>query len=173
MDSISFISQTKNRDVDFITELDKVRNSFPSRTSTSNLGTLYNRLKDILFSANDALVLGTQLRKRIVPNTKLIDNFGVGTPVEQEWERRTNNRANDDFYNPRVDDTGRFLYNTILIERQEIETIKTKTLSTGESIQYDFGSGLIEPNYDVVSTFGYFFFDYDRDWETVESYALH
>jgi hypothetical protein len=155
LDSISFIAQTKNKDVDFITELDKVRNSFPSRTSTSSLGTLYNRLKDILFSANDALVLGTQLRKRIVPNTKLISYFGLETQDRLgSWQQRTD----ETLYSPRPDDTGQFLYGLLYMERQELEVDK---FSTRTGTLYDVGV-IQEPNYDVVRNFGYFFFDYEK-----------
>jgi len=105
LDSISFIAQTKSENVDFIVELDKVRNSFPSRTSTSAVGTLYNRLKAILFSANDALLLGESLQKKLVPNTKLIDLRDTisGTVSGQEWGRR-----NELSYEPRVEDNGAF-----------------------------------------------------------------
>lgn len=139
LDSISFIAQTKSEDVDFIVELDKVRNSFPSRTSTSAVGTLYNRLKDILFSANDALLLRESLQKKLVPNTKLIDLRG--TLSGQEWGRR-----NELSYEPRVDDSGTFLYSKVMMERQELETSELLT----------------EPNFDVTSIFGYFFLDYEK-----------
>ena len=139
LDSISFIAQTKSEDVDFIVELDKVRNSFPSRTSTSAVGTLYNRLKDILFSANDALLLGESLQKKLVPNTKLIDLRE--TISGQEWGRR-----NELSYEPRVDDSGTFLYSKVMMERQELETSELLT----------------EPNFDVTSIFGYFFLDYEK-----------
>jgi len=143
LDSISFIAQTKSEDVDFIVELDKVRNSFPSRTSTSAVGTLYNRLKDILFSANDALLLGESLQKKLVPNTKLIDLRDTisGTVSGQEWGRR-----NELSYEPRVDDSGTFLYSKVMMERQELETSELLT----------------EPNFDVTSIFGYFFLDYEK-----------
>jgi len=139
LDSISFIAQTKSEDVDFIVELDKVRNSFPSRTSTSAVGTLYNRLKDILFSANDALLLGESLQKKLVPNTKLIDLRG--TISGQEWSRR-----DEVTYEPRVDDTGDILYSKVMMERQELETSELLT----------------EPDFDVTSIFGYFFLDYEK-----------
>lgn len=155
LDSISFIAQTKSEDVDFIVELDKVRNSFPSRTSTSAIGTLYNRLKDILFSANDALLLRESLQKKLVPNTKLVDLRG--TISGQEWSRR-----DEVTYEPRVDDTGDILYRNVFMERQQIETPKVVTLSTGEHRLYDAGSGLREPDFDVTSIFGYFFFDYEK-----------
>jgi hypothetical protein len=155
LDSISFIAQTKSEDVDFIVELDKVRNSFPSRTSTSAVGTLYNRLKDILFSANDALLLRENLQKKLVPNTKLVDLRGL--IIAREWSRR-----DEVTYEPRVDDTGDILYRNVFMERQQIETPKIVTLSTGEQRLYDAGSGLREPDFDVTSIFGYFFFDYEK-----------
>ena len=143
LDSTSFIAQTKSKNVDFIVELDRILNSFPSRTSTSQIGTLYNRLKDILFSANDALLLGGRLQKKLVPNTKLIDLRGgfSGTVEGREWGRR-----NEVSYEPRVDDSGAFLYNTVLMERQELETSELLT----------------EPNFNVTSIFGYFFLDYEK-----------
>jgi hypothetical protein len=152
LDSISFIAQTKSEDVDFIVELDKVRNSFPSRTSTSAVGTLYNRLKDILFSANDALLLGEGLQKKLVPNTKLISFVGLESQNRQiSWSSRSATT-----YSPRPDGTGQYLYNRFFMERQELEVDK---LFRGEV--YD--SGVIqEPNYDVVRNFGYFFFDYEK-----------
>jgi len=154
LDSISFIAQTKSEDVDFIVELDKVRNSFPSRTSTSAVGTLYNRLKDILFSANDALLLGESLQKKLVPNTKLISFVGLESQNRQiSWSSRSATT-----YSPRPDGTGQYLYNRFFMERQELETDKLSSI-TGEV--YD--SGVIqEPNYDVVRNFGYFFFDYEK-----------
>ena len=152
LDSISFIAQTKSENVDFIVELDKVRNSFPSRTSTSAVGTLYNRLKDILFSANDALLLGESLQKKLVPNTKLISFVGLESQNRQiSWSPRSATT-----YSPRPDGTGQYLYNRFFMERQELEVDK---LFRGEI--YD--SGVIqEPNYDVVRNFGYFFFDYEK-----------
>lgn len=141
--SISFVAQTKSDDVDFIIELDSVRNSFPSRTSTSQIGILYNRFKEILFSANDALLLGERLQKKLVPNTKLLDlrEFFSGAVSGIEWGRR-----NELSYNPRVDDSGAFLYNTVLMERQELE----------------IGELLTDPGFDVTSIFGYFFLDYEK-----------
>ena len=82
-DSISFITQTKFSDVDFLTELDSVRNSFPSRTSTSELGLLYNSFKNIIFAANDALIIEDRVKKEIVPNTKLIDLRGYFIAEDQ------------------------------------------------------------------------------------------
>ena len=157
LDSISYVSETQNRGVEFIVELDKIRNSFPSRTSTSPLGILYNRLKTIIFSANDALILGESLQKKIVPNTKLVDMRGIFLGETPEWSRRE-----EASYDPRVDDTGNIIYPTVLMERQQIETPKITELSTGESRLYDAGSGLKEPNFDVTSIFGYFFFDYEK-----------
>jgi hypothetical protein len=109
-------------------------------------------LKDILFSANDALLLGEGLQKKLVPNTKLIDLRG--TISGQEWSRR-----DEVTYEPRVDDTGDILYRNVFMERQQIETPKAVILSTGEKRIYDTGSGLREPNFDVTS---YFFFDYEK-----------
>jgi hypothetical protein len=158
LDSISYVSETQNRGVEFIIELDKVRNSFPSRTSTSPLGILYNRLKTIIFSANDAIILGESLQKKIVPNTKIVDLRDVFTRFSiTEWSRR-----DEESYTPRLDDTGETLYNHVLMERQQIETPKIVELSTGESRLYDAGSGLREPDYDITSIFGYFFFDYEK-----------
>jgi hypothetical protein len=139
LDSISYISETQSQTVEFIVELDKVRNSFPSRTSTSALGTLFNNLKAIIFSANDALILNERLQKKIVPNIKIVDLRGDF--LEQEWRRR--NQAS---YDPRVDDSGTILYNKVLMERQELENSEL----------------LIEPNFNVTSIFGYFFLDYEK-----------
>ena len=140
LDSISYIAQTESNGVIFLTELDRVRNSFPSRTSTSQLGVLYNRLKTIIFSANDALILGESLQKKIVPSTKLVDLRGTFLGPTPEWRRRE-----EDSYEPRVDGTGDILYRTVFMERQQIEAPKIAT-----------------PDFDVTSTFGYFFFDYEK-----------
>jgi hypothetical protein len=139
LDSISYVSETQNRSIEFIVELDKVRNSFPSRTSTSALGILYNRLKTIIFSANDTLILGERLQKKIVPNMKIVDLRGDF--LEQEWQRR-----NEISYEPRVDDSGAILYNKVLMERQELENSEL----------------LKEPDFNVTSIFGYFFLDYEK-----------
>ena len=157
LDSISYIAQTESNGVIFLTELDRVRNSFPSRTSTSQLGVLYNRLKTIIFSANDALILGESLQKKIVPNTKLVDLRGTFLGPTPEWRRRE-----EDSYEPRVDGTGDILYRTVFMERQQIEAPKIATLSTGEERLYDAGSGITVPDFDVTSIFGYFFFDYEK-----------
>ncbi len=156
LDSISYIAQTESNGVIFLTELDRVRNSFPSRTSTSQLGVLYNRLKTIIFSANDALILGESLQKKIVPNTKLVDLRGTFLGPTPEWRRRE-----EDSYEPRVDGTGDILYRTVFMERQQIEAPKIVTLSTSVSF-YDAGSGITVPDFDVTSIFGYFFFDYEK-----------
>ena len=157
LDSISSLSRRKSGSVTFLVELDKIRNSFPSRVSVSKLGVLYNKLKEIIFSANDALVLGETLQKKIVPNLKIIDLRGTFFSDTAEWLRK-----NIDSYEPRVDDTGETLYSTVLMERQQIETPKIKTLSTGEERLYDGGSGIVIPDFDVTSIFGYFFFDYEK-----------
>ena len=160
-DSISFMAETMYREAEFLTELDAVRNSFPSRTSTSELGILYNAFKNIIFAANDAVVLEDQVTKEIVPNTKLIDLRGYFVSEEQEW-----NRKNFDTYEPRVDDTGDVLYPNVFMERQQIETPKYQVLNEGKrtelQIEFDPGTGLVEPNFDITSIFGYFFFDYEK-----------
>jgi len=160
-DSISFMAETMYREAEFLTELDAVRNSFPSRTSTSELGILYNAFKNIIFAANDAVVLEDRVTKEIVPNTKLIDLRGYFVSEEQEW-----NRKNFDTYEPRVDDTGDVLYPNVFMERQQIETPKYQVLNEGKrtelQIEFDPGTGLVEPNFDITSIFGYFFFDYEK-----------
>jgi hypothetical protein len=164
VDSISFIAETKNADVDFIVELDKLRNSFPSRTSTSELGLLYNQLKTILFAANDTLILGEPVTKKLVPNTKIIDLRNLALIQVEEWSRR-----NTETYEPRVDDTGDILYSNVLMERQQLEIQKTTTgtqfnggdVTTG-TITYDSSGTLLDPNFDLTSIFGYFFFDYEK-----------
>lgn len=161
-DSISFITQTKFSDVDFLTELDSVRNSFPSRTSTSELGLLYNSFKNIIFAANDALIIEDRVKKEIVPNTKLIDLRGYFIAEDQEWSRR-----NADSYEPRVDDTGNILYPNVFMERQQLEISKQKTAASifnkSEPVTIgDPGTGLQDPDYDITSIFGYFFFDYEK-----------
>jgi hypothetical protein len=161
-DSISFTAETKSSDVDFLTELDNIRNSFPSRTSTSELGLLYNAFKNIIFAANDALVLEDRARRQIVPNTKLIDLRGYFVSDEIEWSRN-----NADSYEPRVDDTGTILYSNVFMERQQLEISKQKTAASifnkSEPVTVgDPGTGLKIPNYDVTSIFGYFFFDYEK-----------
>ena len=158
-DSISFMTQTKNESADFLTTLDSVRNSFPSRTSTSELGLLYNAFKNIIFAANDALILEEKVTRQIVPNTKLIDLRGIqaaiAVPDAPDWERRNSNT-----YEPRVDDTGNILYPNVFMERQQLEVPKTMDLN-GEPVTYSDGT-LIEPDFDITSIFGYFFFDYEK-----------
>ena len=160
-DSISFMAEAMYREVEFLTELDAVRNSFPSRTSTSELGVLYNAFKNIIFAANDALILEDRVTKDIVPNTKLIDLRGYFVSEVEEW-----NRKNFDTYEPRVDDTGDVLYPNVFMERQQLETPKYQVLNEGKSTElrteYDPGTGLVEPNFDITSIFGYFFFDYEK-----------
>jgi len=155
LDSISYVSETQSRSAEFIVELDKVRNSFPSRTSTSALGILYNRLKTIIFSANDALILGERLQKKIVPNTKLASYIGI---EEENREASWTQRSDATLYSPRPDDTGKFLYSKFFMERQELEVDKFSTV-TGQV--FDSGQ-IVEPNYDVVRNFGYFFLDYEK-----------
>ena len=160
-DSISFMAETMYREAEFLTELDAVRNSFPSRTSTSELGILYNAFKNIIFAANDAVVLEDQVTKEIVPNTKLIDLRGYFVSEEQEWERK-----NFDTYEPRVDDTGDILYPNVFMERQQLETKKFVLLNADTDNQvkeyYDAQGTLVEPDFDITSIFGYFFFDYEK-----------
>ena len=159
--SISFMAQAKQFDVDFLTELNSVLNTFPSRTSTSEIGLLYNALKNIIFAANDALILEERVNRKIVPNTKLIDLRGYFVAEEQEWSRRNVNT-----YEPRIDNTGDILYPNVFMERQQLETPKYQILNEGKrtehQIEFDPGTGLIEPNFDTTSIFGYFFFDYEK-----------
>ena len=160
-DSISFMAETMYLDVEFLTQLDDVRNSFPSRTSTSELGILYNSFKNIIFAANDALILEDRVVRKIVPNTKLVDLRGYIISQQQEWSRK-----NFDTYEPRVDDTGNILYPNVLMERQQLETPKYQVLNEGtrkeQQFEFDPGTGLVEPQFDVTSIFGFFFFDYEK-----------
>ena len=166
-DSISFMTQTENGSADFLTTLDSVRNSFPSRTSTSELGLLYNAFKNIIFAANDALILEERVTRKIVPNTKLIDLRGINARIVSRgglsWERR-----NESTYEPRVDEAGEVLYPNVFMERQQREVSKQETAinlmdkAIGPVTLGDPGTGLIEPNFDITSIFGYFFFDYEK-----------
>ena len=151
LDSLSFISQTKGDKVELITSLHELRGKFPKRTSVSLVGLLYKRISEIIQQANDALNGMERLKKSVVANNKIVDLRGLSTLTLQDWGRRST-----ESYNPRPDDTGECLYEKFLIERRLLDADE----ETAQGLVYE--EGVITGPEDYVSTFGYFFFDYEK-----------
>ncbi len=151
LDGLSMIVETKGEKVDFITSLDELRGKFPKRTSVSPVGLLYKRVSEIIQQANEALNQMERVTRSVVANNKIVDLRGLAALSSENWVRRSS-----DSYNPRPDDTGEYLYEKFLVERRLLDADE----ETAAGLVYE--EGVIKGKEDYVSTFGYFFFDYEK-----------
>ena len=73
INNISYILLTYGEDVDLLSQLNEYRKVFASKTSATTLGKLYGKYRKKIYSANEVIILGEELYKKVVVGTKVID----------------------------------------------------------------------------------------------------
>ena len=73
LDQISYILETKAESEDLLTELNTLRRTFPSKSSTDDTGKLYARFQKKISAANKALEAAPQVGQTVVKNVKVVD----------------------------------------------------------------------------------------------------
>jgi len=151
LNNISYILITYGEAVDLLPQLNEYRNAFPSKTSATVVGQLYRKYRKKIVSANEVTVLAERLHKRVVTGNKIID---LRVPVMTE-------------YTPPVVPDDKC---TVAPECGDCEVLKFKVSPLGEPIMnrnvWTHGllgdEGSIDEGLDYGSTYGWFFFDYDK-----------
>lgn len=74
MDNLEMLLLTAgDKDVTLLIKLNKFRQTFPNKSSTTPVGRYYNRFKNLLFQANSAVKQGLKCRKQMVNNPVVKD----------------------------------------------------------------------------------------------------
>ena len=73
VNNISYILITYGDEVDLLPQLNEYRKIFPSKTSSTLVGQLYGKFRKKIYSANEIIVLGERLYKRVVSGSKIVD----------------------------------------------------------------------------------------------------
>lgn len=73
LDSISYIVEEYGESTQFLKEMDLLRTYFPSKDPATPVGKLYTRFRKRIYTANSALENGTQVKKILNRNPKIMD----------------------------------------------------------------------------------------------------
>ena len=81
LDQISYVLVTYAEAADLLPQLNLLRRVFPSKSSTTTIGELYLKYREKIYTANAVVETDAQLSKRLVSNSKLVNEtlIGLGT----------------------------------------------------------------------------------------------
>ena len=166
MDQVSYILTTSANSSELLVDLNELARAFPSKTTATNTGALYERLQQKIYTANAVIEEGTLIQKRVFNNAKVTDNRGLTAgedsfnyPIyykDGPWKQNFNYKvvdANDDdtsVYDSdylRKSDAGKYFNGDHLFDRRELA-------SSGGGVGYY--------DEDIYIHHGYFFFDYEK-----------
>ena len=74
IDQISYILTTSGKSADLLTQLNLLRRAFPSKSSATSPGELYLKYREKIYTANAVVETDSILSKKIISNSKIIDN---------------------------------------------------------------------------------------------------
>jgi len=132
---ISYILVIYKDSAELLTQLNFLLRAFPSKSSVTNVGSLYIEYREKIYTANAVVETGTPLFKKIVTNTKVIDL----RDVEFEWAEVGEDEE-------RLDpSSGTYWW-------YDQNLIQLKMSRTSFSVS----------DADYYNNYGFFFFDYDK-----------
>tara|TARA_Y100000310_G_scaffold78167_1_gene74776 strand:+ start:8981 stop:12016 length:3036 start_codon:yes stop_codon:yes gene_type:complete len=166
MDQISYILTVYGSSADLLSRLNELARAFPSKTSATSVGTLYNQYVKKVAAANTAITTSTQVYKDVIQNTKVVDLRGVPSltwsdplgstyDLELDTDGETSKWANSAILtNMKIGRTLIWLDEDAYVEYESYGYISKGYLEggTGE----DAGEAI------VINNYGYVFFDYDQ-----------
>jgi len=135
LDSISLVVEEYSESTQFLKEMDLRRAYFTSKDPAEPVGKLYTRFRKRIYTANGALENGTQVKKILNRNPKIVD-MRFGETLEPATTRAQVPALNTHIYSESFVSRAAFYYTT------------------------DGWDESIEP--EVVQNRGYFFFDYEK-----------
>jgi hypothetical protein len=138
---ISYILVIYKDSAELLTQLNFLLRAFPSKSSVTNVGSLYIEYREKIYTANAVVETGTPLFKKIVTNTKVIDL----RDIEFEWAEV----GEDEGRRPDDGDETYMYYSD--------DTYMATNMKFGTTSFYNAADG--ETYY---NNYGFFFFDYDK-----------
>ena len=73
MDQISLVLATHEESADILAQLNLIARVFPSKSTATNVGTLYIQYREKIATANAVIETGTEVFKEVITNTKVVD----------------------------------------------------------------------------------------------------
>jgi len=143
LDSISYIVEEYGESTQFLKEMDLLRAYFPSKDPAEPVGKLYTRFRKRIYTANRALENGTQVKKVLNRNPKIVDlrSGEVLTYTAPEYD--------DD-----LSDT--YVYSESFMSRNSFGYSSKETTGTFPYFTFEIVEDVVARNR------GYFFFDYEK-----------
>ena len=74
LDNISYILEIYGNEVELLPKLNEFRRAFPSKTSATSTGRVYLKYRKKIYTANSIIELDEQVYKKVVQNSKIIDD---------------------------------------------------------------------------------------------------
>ena len=78
LDNISYLLEIYGNDVELLPKLNEFRRAFPSKTSATAPGQVYLKYRKKIYTANSVIELDEQVYKKVVSNSKIIDDREYG-----------------------------------------------------------------------------------------------
>ena len=140
IDQIAYILATHKESEELLTQLNLLLRAFPSKSSVTNVGSLYIDYREKVYTANAAIEIGIPLFRKIITNTKVIDLRGL----DFEWSGVSDDEAR------RTTDTA---FPLVWLDDSAYMTTNMKI---GRTSFFDSNGTQYWNDY------GFFFFDYDK-----------
>ena len=83
LDNISYVIETYGESNKLIIELNKIRETFPDKSSATEIGRMYTTFKDSFFGVNEKAIRGNPLFERLIKSSKIRDLRDI---PEREWQ---------------------------------------------------------------------------------------
>ena len=77
LDNISYVIETYGESNKLIIELNKIRETFPDKSSATEIGRMYTTFKDSFFGVNEKAIRGNPLFERLIKSSKIIEKLSV------------------------------------------------------------------------------------------------
>ena len=147
IDQISYILETYGGSAEILPQLNLLRRVFPSKSSATAVGRFYIEFRDGIYLINTTAESGTEVFKKIVLNTKVIDNRSVSI----EWTAP--DTTDYGIIEPTTAGAVAYYY------AQADAPNMVANMKLARTSFYDTdGNGMS----DYDNNYGFFFFDYDK-----------
>ena len=147
IDQISYILETYGGSAEILPQLNLLRRVFPSKSSATAVGRFYIEFRDGIYLINTTAESGTEVFKKIVLNTKVIDNRSVSI----EWTAPDTTEYG--IIAPTYPLTDAYYY------AQADAPNMVANMKLARTSFYDTNGDGVS---DYDNNYGFFFFDYDK-----------
>jgi len=145
LDNISYLLEIYGNDVELLPKLNEFRRAFPSKTSATTPGQVYLKYRKKIYTANSVIELDEQVYKKVVSNSKIIDDREYGFTSFEGID--TSEVCGESGCTDPCELVSNFTFDRQLLHYHTTVGVGAGTLGSAEM---------------VGANYGFFFFDYEK-----------